>query len=315
MDPLVVALLTLVVGAAIGFVVGRGAGRREGAESERLQGIEEGRAKGLQEGTRVGVEQGRTAAAEEGRSAHEEAIRSVVDAVKRGRVPEDLEPGSPEARLHEALAQGWAPREVEREAAMREAVSRVSAYLTRAVRGPLEEAAESADADELRERIGRAVGALEDLDFFIEEIEEHREGQDLARLAQTVSREFAADHQIGVRLLLGSPGVHAAVNGPALLDALYLVLHNATRFGDGGTIDLTVGEEGGRAHLIVRDRGPGFSEEAFSRAFDPFYSTSEEGLGLGLPHVRKVVERMGGRIELRNVPDGGAEVELSFPQA
>jgi signal transduction histidine kinase len=97
------------------------------------------------------------------------------------------------------------------------------------------------------------------------------------------------------------------------MDALYLVLHNAGRFGQGGTVDLTVSRNGGRSKITVRDRGSGFSEEAFRRAFDPFYSTSEEGLGLGLPHARRVVESMGGTIELRNVPDGGAEVEISFP--
>ena len=51
---------------------------------------------------------------------------------------------------------------------------------------------------------------------------------------------------------------------------------------------------------------------AFKRAFDPFYSTSKEGLGLGLPHARTLIEGMGGRVELSNVPDGGAEVEVSF---
>jgi signal transduction histidine kinase len=99
------------------------------------------------------------------------------------------------------------------------------------------------------------------------------------------------------------------------MDALYLVLHNAARFGEGGTIDLSVDQADGRARIVIRDRGQGFTEEAFQRAFDPFYSTSDEGLGLGLPHARKVVEGMGGRIELRNVPDGGAEVEMSFPAA
>lgn len=99
------------------------------------------------------------------------------------------------------------------------------------------------------------------------------------------------------------------------MDALYLVLHNAGRFGGGATIDLGVDQSGGRVVITVRDRGDGFSEEAFARAFDPFYSTSDGGLGLGLPHARKVVEGMGGQIELRNVPDGGAEVEISFPSA
>ena len=97
------------------------------------------------------------------------------------------------------------------------------------------------------------------------------------------------------------------------MDALYLVLHNASRFGNGRTIELTVKKEGGQPKMIVRDRGPGFTEEAFRRAFDPFYSTAEGGLGLGLPQARKLLESMGGSIELRNVPGGGAEVEMTLP--
>ena len=326
MDPLV-GLVGALVPAAAGFGRGRASGRGGGRGAGRAEGIREGKAAGLQEGTTAGIEEGRRLGREEGhtegrvsglsegRGEYEAALRRVIDSVRRGRTPGDLEPGSAEAELHRALAEGWAPREVEREAAMREAVTRVSAYLHRAVREPLAGAPPDADRDELAERIGRALGALQDLDFFIEEIEEHREGQDLVKLAQTVSREFAADQEVGVRLLLASPSVHADVNGPALLDALYLVLHNAARFGGGATVDLSVAEENGRARLTVRDRGAGFSEEAFARAFDPFYSTSSEGLGLGLPHARKAIERMGGQIELRNVPDGGAEVEISFPSA
>jgi signal transduction histidine kinase len=132
-------------------------------------------------------------------------------------------------------------------------------------------------------------------------------------LAQRVSREFVTDQGTGVRLLLRDAVVRATVNPAALMDALYLVLHNASRFGEGQTIDLTVAGDEGHAKITVRDHGEGFSEEAFRRAFDPFYSTSDDGLGLGLPHARKVIEGMGGRIELRNVPDGGAEVEISFP--
>ena len=296
-------------GQTAGFREGREAGRKEG----RSEGVEEGRRTGLEEGRKAGLEEGRELGRTEGRAENEDALRAVIDAVRRGRIPDDLEPGSAEAELHAALAQGWAPREIEREAAMREAVSRVSAYLGRAVREPLAGADEDAEAAELRERIERALGALQDLDFFIEEIEEHHEGQNLVQLAQAVSREFAADHEVAVRLLLASSSVHASVNGPALMDALYLILHNAARFGGGATVDLSVGEQDGHAHLTVRDRGEGFSEEAFARAFDPFYSTSDEGLGLGLPHARKVIESMGGRIDLRNVPDGGAEVEISFP--
>lgn len=361
MDPIVLALVALVLGGAVGVAVGRASGRtaaleagraqgrdegiRSGAEGGRAKGFEEGRRAGLEEGRRAGseegrrsgvdegrregVEQGRRAGVEEGRRAGveegrregaqqaraeaEERLRMLIEAVRRGRIPETVEPGSPEAELRAALLQGWAPREEERETALREAVGRVSAFLTTNVRGPLAGATEDADAGELRERIDRALGSLEDLDFFVSEIEEVRQGTDLAKLAQSVSREFAGDQDVAVRVMLGSPTVRADVNPTALMDALYLILHNAARFGGGETVDLTVEKDAGHARIRVRDRGAGFSEEAFARAFDPFYSTSDEGLGLGLPHARKVIEGMGGRIELRNVPDGGAEVEIVFP--
>jgi len=269
----------------------------------------------LSVGLSVGRSRGRAAGLEEGRSGVDARLRSVVEAVRRGRTPPNLTAGSPEAELQKALEQGWTPREAEREAALREAIGRVSRFLETSVRAPLTGFGENTSASELRERIDRALGALQDLDFFIAETSDAREGTDLAALAQRVSREFASDQSVGVRLSLSGIGIRATVNPQALMDALYLVLHNAARFGGGATVDLTVTEVDGRVKIVVRDRGEGFTEEAFRRAFDPFYSTSEEGLGLGLPHARKVLEGMGGRIELRNVPDGGAEVEISFQAA
>lgn len=263
----------------------------------------------------AGRSAGRSAGVEEGRGDADRRLRPLIDAVKRGKAPDRAKSGSAEAELQAALEQGWAPREVERERALHEAIGRVSAFLDSSVREPLSGISRNASAGELRERVDRALGALQDLDFFISEVDQAREGTDLGKLAQGVSREFAADQDVGVRLIMSSSPVRATVNPFALLDALYLVLHNAGRFGGGATVDLTVAESGGRASITVRDRGSGFSEEAFARAFDPFYSTSDEGLGLGLPHARKVVEAMGGQIELRNVPDGGAEVEISFPTA
>jgi signal transduction histidine kinase len=264
-------------------------------------------------GLSVGRASGRKSGLEDGTRETAERLRAVVEAVRRGKIPSDVTAGTPEAALQQALRDGWAPREAERQAALREAVGRVSSFLQRSVREPLTGFSERADAAELRERIARALGALEDLDFFVREADEAREGTDLSALAQRVSKEFVTDQGLGVRLMLSGAAVRATVNPAALMDALYLVLHNASRFGMGQTVDLAVQGDGGRARITVRDRGAGFSEEAFRRAFDPFYSTSEDGLGLGLPHARKVIEGMGGRIDLRNVPDGGAEVEISFP--
>jgi len=263
----------------------------------------------------VGTSRGRKSGADQGRSEAETRLRALVEAVRRGKALPGVAPGTPEAELQKALEQGWAPREVEREAALREAVGRVSAFLTKNVRAPLEGVGPGTSEDELRDRIARSLGALEDLDFFVSEVSDVRQGTDLTQLAQRVTHEFVTDQGIGVRLAMSEASIRASANPSALMDALYLVLHNAARFGANQTIDLTIAKDGSRAKITVKDRGPGFSEEAFRRAFDPFYSTSDDGLGLGLPHARKLLESMGGGIELRNVPGGGAEVEMTLPLA
>jgi len=278
---------------------------------------------GLLVGRSLGASAARAAAEETGRkTGYAEAmteadarLRATAEAVSRGRIPADAARGSAEAELGRALEVGWAPREVERQRALREALGRLSGFLDRSVRAPLSGITEGTSTDELRERISRALGSLEDLEFFLAEPPADGRSRDLQSLIQQVTHEFAQDQGVMVRARLDDRPVRAVVNDRAFLDAMYLLLHNAGRFGRSSTVDVTVVNEGERAVVRIRDRGPGFTQEAFERAFDPFYSTSDEGLGLGLPHARKTIEGMGGRIELRNVPDGGAEVEVSFPTA
>ena len=65
--------------------------------------------------------------------------------------------------------------------------------------------------------------------------------------------------------------------------------------------------------LSVRDGGGGVAGEILGRLFEPHFSTTSQGSGLGLAVVRRVVERAGGSVEARNV-GGGLEVRLTFPQ-
>ncbi len=67
--------------------------------------------------------------------------------------------------------------------------------------------------------------------------------------------------------------------------------------------------------LSVRDNGIGLSEAIKAHLFDPFYSTKENGTGLGLAVVRQIVESQGGRVEAV-VPEGrGARFDVWWPAA
>ncbi len=77
----------------------------------------------------------------------------------------------------------------------------------------------------------------------------------------------------------------------------------------GSRIELTAERSGGWVEIHVRDRGPGMSDEEISRAFDRFWRVGggEEGFGLGLAIVQRLVAADGGEIELQQRPGGGLE--------
>jgi C4-dicarboxylate-specific signal transduction histidine kinase len=72
---------------------------------------------------------------------------------------------------------------------------------------------------------------------------------------------------------------------------------------------------GGDVEIFVRDTGPGLSTEARLHAFEPFFSTKTQGLGMGLAIVRSIVERHGGRVHAENESGGGAIFRVQLPIA
>lgn len=81
-------------------------------------------------------------------------------------------------------------------------------------------------------------------------------------------------------------------------------------------IELSSGENlaGSELWLRVADNGPGIPEEDRERIWSPFYTTREDGTGLGLALSRKTVEAHGGRIELVSSRGGGSEFVVAFPK-
>jgi K+-sensing histidine kinase KdpD len=96
------------------------------------------------------------------------------------------------------------------------------------------------------------------------------------------------------------------------------VLSNAHRFSPADLpIEIAVGREQDRAFVIVRDHGPGVSEELLKEIYRPYFrsqplSDGTRGIGLGLALCKRAMESMGGRISARTCDQGGLEVELTF---
>lgn len=88
------------------------------------------------------------------------------------------------------------------------------------------------------------------------------------------------------------------------------LISNAIKFGpQGGLITLKLKKEVGKVVFTVEDEGPGLTDEAKKHIFDKFYqadsSHKQDGNGLGLALVKRILHISGGEISAENITDKG----------
>ena len=63
----------------------------------------------------------------------------------------------------------------------------------------------------------------------------------------------------------------------------------------------------------MRDCGEGLKSDQLDKIFQPFYTTKDNGLGLGLAISRSIVETHGGRLWAQNNPERGGMICFTVP--
>lgn len=205
----------------------------------------------------------------------------------------------------------------------------LTAILTNAETGLDLLATSSPDLAELREMLQdivqdncRAAAVLQKLRRLLKKEERQFEAIDLNDLARSTLALLNSEligRRICVRLDLAS-GLPATHGDPVQLQQVLLNLAmNAMDAMAGTPADerlLTVSTRAAltsSVELSISDRGPGIPASEHTRLFEPFYTTKDHGLGLGLPICSTLVKAHGGHIALVNGEGGGAVATLSFP--
>lgn len=218
-------------------------------------------------------------------------------------------------------------------------VGRMSAQITHELRNPLSSI--GLNSELLMEELEQSRGTEEARNLLlsiIEEVERLREiTEEYLQFARPPRPEPAPtdlNHIAGellefVRSEMEQSGVRARLDAdraarPALVDpnqlraALLNLLRNAREALEprgGGHVVVRVRTLGSHATVEVTDDGPGMSPEAMEHLFEPFFSTKEQGTGLGLSLVRQIVESQGGTVTVRSEPGRGTTVRLELPLA
>lgn len=91
------------------------------------------------------------------------------------------------------------------------------------------------------------------------------------------------------------------------------LIRNALEADESGNVSVSVIREARKLRVAVRDKGPGMNKDVLQNALLPFYSTKQNGTGLGLALCREIVEAHNGQISMSNLADGGLEVRINMP--
>ncbi len=81
-------------------------------------------------------------------------------------------------------------------------------------------------------------------------------------------------------------------------------------------LSVTTARHDGGAAITVEDNGPGLPDEVMAHLFQPFFTTKESGMGMGLSICRSIIEAHGGRLWASDCKTGsGAAFHITFPSA
>lgn len=146
------------------------------------------------------------------------------------------------------------------------------------------------------------------------------EDLDLAELAEDALRELRPVLDAsGCELRTSLQPQRGRWDRMRLHQVIWNLVSNAAKYAPGAPVEVTVTGDAHHARLIVTDHGPGIPAHEHERVFREFEradaARQHTGFGVGLWLVRRIVEAMGGTIDLTSAPGAGATFTVTLPRS
>ncbi len=138
----------------------------------------------------------------------------------------------------------------------------------------------------------------------------------------TAAFELAADQREVKLQVTAHTGHEVRIDRDGFERALANIIDNALRYTpQGGTVQITCGEDTDNAFVRVADDGPGISPDILPNVLEPMVradsarSSGADGAGLGLTIAARLLQNQGGTIQAANAHPNGAVVTLRLPRS
>lgn len=130
----------------------------------------------------------------------------------------------------------------------------------------------------------------------------------------TIANKYTTQHKVDVEFKKTDiPGV--LIDKEQIKQAFINVIFNAVQaMPDGGRLRISTGkDERNFIKAVFEDTGVGIEEKNLNKIFNPFFTTKDEGTGLGLPIVHRIVDEHNGIINISSKVGEGTALEILLP--
>jgi PAS domain S-box-containing protein len=250
-----------------------------------------------------------------------------------------------EERLRVLIVRDWSIRkrlEAEKEEMQRQlfhnekiaALGRVAAQVAHEVKNPLAglllyamhlktklggklTESEVALCDRIINSINHLVGTTEQILSFARPVSLSPRPVDLNHVVRKVCQLLQPQinaYRIDERLELADAEVPTLLDETSITSALINLTLNAIQsMPDGGRLTVKTNRVNGTSQLTIADTGCGLTAEQIEKVFEPFYTTKTQGLGLGMPYAKKVIEQHHGAIHIESHQQAGTQIIIELP--
>jgi signal transduction histidine kinase len=171
--------------------------------------------------------------------------------------------------------------------------------------------------DKIVETINHLTDRVEQILGFARPLNLTRSSRNLNRIIHDVLELLQPQitaNRIDVRLSLSEDASSAMIDESSMRGALMnLILNAIEAMPNSGSLSITSERTDDTFHLEIVDTGRGISAEEAKNIFEPFYTTKEQGLGLGMPYAKKIIEQHGGTISFSSRSGDGTKLSVGLP--